>query len=607
MNINPFKQDREKFYKNFYLFQDFLKTAALIFKSIGNVLFVLASISYLGVLVFHFGFRISELYTDDFFKIYHYIFYVIFFSKYLQEILAYRKRRLIGWIYEGGLFLFSVFVLAASIYHQSNPTRVYSVSFELAMLIIASALLVISQVYKLMSMIDKIKIHPSLLFALSFLMIIFIGSGLLILPKSHVGDLTFLQSLFTSTSAVCVTGLIVVDTATAFTMLGKIIILVLIQIGGLGIMAFTGFFGFIFTGTVSFKDRLLLKDIMSSDSLGGVFRLITKIILLTLLIELIGAVIIYFNIGDAVADPLFFSIFHSVSAFCNAGFSILSNGLASPELQGNYVVTTTIASLIILGGIGFPVLIMLYTYLKHTGRNLFSGQGWKKMPADSLKQNIGVRIALITSILLLIIGTLFYLIFEKNHSLETLTGVDKFVAAFFGSVSARTAGFNVVDITRWTYPTIFLMIFLMWIGASPGSTGGGIKTTTFAMALHVVRNFVRGRHVVHVGYRRIGSETLIRVLVIIVLSIIVVFLAFIGLMLADPAKDPVKLLFETVSAYGTVGLSIINTSTLSHVGKVIIIFTMFIGRVGPLALLSGIFTIHKKRYYNYPVKDLIIN
>lgn len=570
-------------------------------------MFILATIVYLGVVIFHVGFKTSELFTNNFYSVYRYIFYVIFASKYMQELLTLRKRRLIGWIYEGGLFFFTALVFASSILHNSSELRMYPESFDLVILIVVSALLVLSEVYKLMSAIDKIKIHPSLLFALSFIMIILIGSGLLLLPKSHVGDLSFLQSLFTSTSAVCVTGLIVVDTATAFTMLGKIIILTLIQVGGLGIMAFTGFFGFIFTGTVSFKDRLLLKDIMSSETLGGVFRLITKIILSTFLIEFIGAVIIYFNMRDSISDPLFFSIFHSVSAFCNAGFSILSNGLNSPEVQGNYVVTTTIAALIILGGIGFPVLIMLYSYLKNTGINLLNRRSWKRMPAESLNKNIGVRIAIITTVLLLLGGTFFYFVFENKTSLDGMSGADKLVTAFFGSVSARTAGFNMVDITKWTYPTIFLMIFLMWVGASPGSTGGGIKTTTFALSLQVVRNFVRGRNVVHIGYRQIGAPTISRVLVIVILSMATIFLAFTGLLVADPLKDPVQLLFEIVSAYGTVGLSIVNTATLSNIGKVIIIVTMFIGRVGPLALLSGIFTIHKKRYFKYPVQDLVIN
>lgn len=458
-----------------------------------------------------------------------------------------------------------------------------------------------------MSIIDSIKLSPSLLFVLSFLLIILIGSGLLMLPKAHVGSFSYLDSLFTSASAVCVTGLIVVDTATSFTFLGKTIILSLIQIGGLGIMAFTGFFGFIFTGTVSFKDRLLLKDIVSSENLGGVYKLITKIISFTFLIEMAGAIVIYFSIGNEIDDKLFFSIFHSISAFCNAGFSTLPAGLGSAELQGNYWVSMTIATLIILGGIGFPVLLMFYSYAKNTGYRLVNSAQQKKMPASNLNKNIGVRIAIYTTLLLLFLGTIVYYFLERNHSLNGLTGTDQFMVAFFGSVSARTAGFNVVDIAQWTYPTLFFMVFLMWVGASPGSTGGGVKTTTFALSLHAVYNFIRGRHTIEIGFRQIGYETISRVLVVIVLSMLTIMIGYFGLLLADPNLNPVHLLFECVSAYGTVGLSIVNTSTLSNLSKEIIIAMMFVGRVGPLTLLSGMFTLKKKRYYRYPVQDLIIN
>ncbi|MFA9392084.1 MAG: TrkH family potassium uptake protein [Prolixibacteraceae bacterium] len=607
MDIEPLKKYREKFFKYWFLAQDFLREFSRFIKSIGNVVFTLATLAYLGVLLLHIGFRFSDVFTSDFYKLYHYTFYVIYTAKYLEEFLNWRKRRIIGWIYEGSLFLLSTVVLFYSILVHIGQVQLEVGIPEFVVLIIASALLIVSEIYKLMSLLDNIKLSPSLLFALSFIVIIFCGAGLLKLPNAHVLPLTFLDALFTSASAVCVTGLIVVDTATEFTFFGQIVIMVLIQIGGLGIMAFTGFFGFIFTGTVSFKDRLMLKDIMSSDTLGGVFRLITKIILFTFLIEALGAAIIYFNVGPEIQHRFFFSVFHAVSAFCNAGFSTLSAGLASPELLGNYWVSLTIANLIILGGIGFPVLILMYAYLKNYAYKILNSSRKKKMPAAVLQQNIGVRIAVSTTIFLLVLGTVAYYLLENKGSLNAWSDIDKWVIAFFGSVSARTAGFNVVDISAWTYPTVFLMIFLMWVGGSPGSTSGGIKTTTFALALHTTYNFIRGRNSIHVGFRKIGNETIRRVLVTIVLSVITIFIGFVGVMLADPEKNPTYLLFECVSAYATVGLSIVNTALLSSTSKSIIIVIMFVGRVGPLALLTGIFKIHHMRYHKYPIQDLVIN
>jgi Trk-type K+ transport system membrane component len=214
---------------------------------------------------------------------------------------------------------------------------------------------------------------------------------------------------------------------------------------------------------------------------------------------------------------------------------------------------------------------------------------------------------LTTTIALLVTGTAIYYLLEKDSSLSGLTPYQQVVTAFFGSVSARTAGFNIVDISLWTYPTVFIMIFLMWVGASPGSTGGGIKTTTFAVAIRAAVNFVRGRNNLEIRHREIGSGTILRVTVVIILSIVIIFSGFLGLLIFEPSKNPVHLLFESFSAFGTVGLSLVNTATLNENSKWIIIFLMFIGRIGPVTLLTGIFISQRKKYYKFPVQDIIIN
>jgi Trk-type K+ transport system membrane component len=426
------------------------------------------------------------------------------------------------------------------------------------------------------------------------------------LPNALNEPISYLEALFTSTSAVCVTGLIVLDTATAFTTLGKIIILSLIQVGGLGIMTFTGFFSYVFTGGSSLRDRFVLKDILSTENLNSLFSVLMKIILITFAIELVGAVIIFLNVPDSVDDKLLFSIFHSISAFCNAGFSTLQQGLFTTEVANNYQIQTTVALLIILGGIGFPVILWFFRYVERFFINsVFKMRHLKT--SIVVKKDINISVVLSSTLILIGIGMVLYYLFENDTSLKGMGSFQKLMVTFFGSVSARTAGFNVADISLWGYPTVFMMIFLMWIGASPGSTGGGIKTTTFAIALRTAFSFIRGKKTLEMHNREIGTGTLVRVMVVITLSIMVIFIGFMGLIISDPDKNPVHLLFETFSAFGTVGLSIVNTSTLTTNSKIIIILLMFIGRVGPLTLLTGLFITNRTKKYKYAVVDVVIN
>jgi trk system potassium uptake protein len=275
-------------------------------------------------------------------------------------------------------------------------------------------------------------------------------------------------------------------------------------------------------------------------------------------------------------------------------------------VQTNYHLHSAIAILIILGGIGFPVLLTFYKYLKHL-LWLFAMKLQHKRKKFIRTININTTIVVATTSALLIAGTLFYYLLEKNTSMKGMDALQKLMVSFFGSVSARTAGFNVADITLWSYPTIFVMIFLMWVGGSPGSTAGGIKTTTFSVALLGVISFIRGKKNLEIGHRIVGTGTINRVLSVIFLSLLVIFSGFMGLLISEPAKNPVYLLFESFSAFSTVGLSIVNTATLTENSKLILIFLMFIGRVGPLTMLTAIFISQRKKYYKLPVQDLIIN
>jgi|WetSurSiteA1Bulk_404760.scaffolds.fasta_scaffold00515_3 trk system potassium uptake protein len=599
---------RERVYRWFFAASDTYRVFVKWVNGLCRFFFLTGLIIFILCLLFYIGFEYSQQTSEGLLVAFRALFLVLFLSKYIPEILQPKKAKVISWIFKIVIFIYSLGVLVAN-YTVVSHERLFWEPFSGGTpIIIAMLLISISALSELLKLMSTVRISPALIFSSGFLIMILIGSGLLLLPKTHSGQLTFLNSLFTSVSAVCVTGLTVVNTATAFTDLGKIIILCLIQIGGLGIMTFTGFFGYIFTTSgTSLSDRLLLKELFSAESLNNLFSLLLKIILLTFFTEIAGALIIYSSLDWQVSNKIMFSAFHAVSAFCNAGFSVLPEGLYSQAVRSNYAVQITVALLVILGGIGFPVLVGVYSSVKNAIIILIKKVMRSSLPVMSGKKNIPTRIVLITTIILLFAGTGLYYFFENAQSMNGMSDARKIITSFFGSVSARTAGFNVVDISAWSYPTVFLMMILMWIGASPGSTGGGIKTTTFALAIRSAWNSIRGKDQLKLGNREIGSRTLIRILSIIILSIILITTGFFSLLISEPGKNPVHLLFECVSAFGTVGLSLADTATFSKAGKIIIMILMFIGRIGPLTLFTGFMLSNRRRYYKYPELDIIIN
>jgi len=562
---------------------------------------------FLIAFIFYIGFSYSEKNSLVLRSTFRIIFLILFFAKFLPEILQIKTKPLLSLIYRIIVFLFSLGVFLSSFNIVNTDKSLWTMFTGTTPVVTAIFLIAISEISRSLRFISSINIPPALIFSSSFLIIILIGSVLLMLPNAHTIPISFLDSFFTAVSAVCVTGLVVVDTATSFTILGKVIILCLIQIGGLGIMTFTGFFSYVFTSSTSYRDRLMLKEIFSSQSMGNLFKVLTKIIILTFLTEIAGGLIIFSGLNPYSSDKILFSVFHAVSAFCNAGFSTLSDGLFSVSIRYNYVVQISVALLIILGGIGFPVLVGVYSYFKRYIIVLIRKVRGRRIPVVPVQRNVSGRIVLFMTLFLILAGSGLYYLFESDKSLSGIDTTHKFIISFFGSVSARTAGFNITDISLWGYPTIFLMILLMWIGASPGSTGGGIKTTTFAIALRSVWNNIRGREQLVIGNREISNSTLIRVLSIISLSLLIITAGFFCMLISEPGKNPVHLLFESVSAFCTVGLSLADTSSFSQAGKIIVILLMFIGRVGPLTLMTGFLVSYRKKYSRYPEIDIIIN
>jgi potassium uptake TrkH family protein len=463
----------------------------------------------------------------------------------------------------------------------------------------------------------RVKFNPALLYLASFLVLIAFGTGLLLLPNATVNSISFVNALFTATSAVCVTGLAVVDTATQFTTTGKVIILLLIQAGGLGVMTLTSFFGFFFQGAYSYQHQIFIKDFVNEDKIGQIFRTLFKIVVVTLLIELLGALLIYQSLDSGLfvtrVDKIQFAVFHSVSAFCNAGFSTLSAGLFDPNFRYQYNFQLIIAGLIILGGIGFPVIFNLYQYFTNRIRSRISGLLNQPLtPAFSPEVStrtlhVNTKLILVTTGLLLLLGTVLFYITERSYALAGRSAYGQFVTAFFGSVTPRTAGFNTVDMEALSRPTILFYLLFMWIGGSPGSTAGGIKTTTLAIAVLNTFSIAKSKYRLEVFKREIPSESVRRAFAVMLLSFLVVGLAVFLVALFDPGQDLIHIAFECFSAYATVGLSLNMTPDLSNASKLIIMLTMYLGRVGTLTLLVGLTRTAKNLSYRYPTETVFIS
>ncbi|MFM7629234.1 MAG: TrkH family potassium uptake protein [Algoriphagus sp.] len=461
--------------------------------------------------------------------------------------------------------------------------------------------------------INKMSIHPALIFILSFLLVIVIGTLLLKLPNATVGGISWIDALFTATSAVCVTGLIVVDTATVFTGMGKTILMLLIQIGGLGMMTFTSFFGFFFKGGQSLQSQLFLKDYINEDNIGKVGSTLIKIILFTIGFELLMSIGIFFVVDDSLfastSEQLFFSIFHSISSFCNAGFSTLTNGLYEIGFRTEYHVHLLLAITIIVGGIGFPVIVSYAQVTKRICQNWFNI--WTKK--DSFYHhtprvfNINTSLTTVTTLLLLFIGFVTYWIFEQQHTLAGLDGYGKIVTAFFGSVTPRTAGFNTVDMTQLALPTVLIYLILMWIGASPGSTGGGLKTTTFAVAVLNALSIAKGKDRVEVFNRQIDPETVRKAFAVILLSFLVIGLGVFMVLFFNPELGILEVAFEVFSAFATVGLSLGITAKLATGSKLVICLIMFLGRVGTLTVLVAFIRKTRSLRYKFPQEGVFIS
>ncbi len=459
----------------------------------------------------------------------------------------------------------------------------------------------------LLRIIYSLYYNPAILFVGSFAMIALAGTFLLLLPSATTHGITFTDALFTATSATTVTGLIVVDTAKDFTPFGQTVIMILFQIGGLGMLTFTSFFAYFFKSGASFKESLYMKDILGHEKLNTVMRTVMQIVAFSLILEAIGAFFIYHSVAhsDAFESKGFFAIFHAISAYCNAGFSLASNNLFDNGLRFNYYMQWIIMGLIVFGGLGYHIAYNVIQYFKKFISNIFSKN---KRTFISRVINLNTKIVLYTTLILIAAGAILFIFSEQQTNLlPHTTAFGKFTTAMFSSVTSRTAGFNTVDMADFTIPGILFMIFLMWVGASPASTGGGIKTTTFALATLNVFAIARDKKYIEIGTRRIATEAVQRAFAIISISLASIGLGILLLLIFNPEFSLIQIAFEVFSAYSTVGLSMGITPLLTENSKYVVILLMFFGRIGLLNLMIGLLKSVGKTDYTYPEENILIN
>ncbi|KGK90093.1 TrkH family potassium uptake protein [Clostridium sp. HMP27] len=440
----------------------------------------------------------------------------------------------------------------------------------------------------------NVKLIPVRILAIGFAIVIFIGAILLSLPISSADGkgTAFIDSLFTSTSAVCVTGLVTLDTGTHWNYFGKTVILLLIEIGGLGFMSFAALIALVLGRKITLSERLVMQEAINSSNLQGIVKMIKYILGFTFSVQFMGALLLstQFIHIYGLGKGIYYSIFHSVSAFCNAGFDLMGGFTSLTSFSENSVVILTIAVLIIVGGLGFSVWTEIYNY------------------KDINKLSLHTKIVLVTTTALLSAGWILMMLFEFSNpdTLGAMSLKGKLVNSLFASVTPRTAGFNSISTSDMTMPGRFLTTILMFIGGSSGSTAGGIKTTTFSIIVLTAIAAIKGKDDTEVFEKRISGDLVRKSFVITVLASSLVIVVTMLLSISEIGQSFEYIFYEVTSAFGTVGLSLGLTTKLSSIGKLILIFTMYSGRLGPLTVALAFTKVKRNNQIRYPEDKILV-
>ena len=555
--------------------------------------------------ILEFGFELSDRLKDEFDLVYFWAWNMFLLERVCHLVLTRRGKRraaynFIGWTVNGLLTL-TLIPIILNILGIDDSIGVISILENRAIYLLV--LFLISSIELSSTVISSLgrKSNPSLMMAVSFLFIIMAGSGMLLMPRciQHGVHLSWIDSLFTATSAVCVTGLTTIDVPSTFTSFGQLVIMMLIQVGGLGVMTITSFFALFFMGNTSIYNQMQVQDMVSSKSLASLWSTLLNIFGFTAVLELAGAVLIFLNIhgtiGLDIRHELFFSMFHAVSAFCNGGFSNYQDGVgASVLMEGHCWLYIILALLIILGGIGYPVLVnlkMAVTKYKK-GRHLF---------------DLNTKIVLRTTMMLIVSGTALLAFFEWNNTFAGMPIREKLTQAFFNAVSPRTAGFISVDLNSMCIQSIFIYTLLMWIGGASQSTAGGVKVNAFAVAFLNIRAIIHGTTRVEFAGRELSTDSIRRANAAVFVSIILLSVFVFLVTLTEPDLPLKAIVFECVSAFATVGSSLGITSSLQDTSKVLLVVLMFIGRVGLVTMAQGLLKQYKNQNYKLPQDNITIS
>ncbi|MBP6249301.1 MAG: potassium transporter [Bacteroides sp.] len=608
-----------KLYHKYFLYQNkLLQPYIRSFLAATAVITYVASIAFLCALIYQYGFELTPETADKLNTLYKAVWIVFLADMSLHWLLEYadtrKKYRKLAWVLSILLYL----TLVPVIFHRPEDNGSILMFWEilhskLYHVVVLSVLSLLQLSNGLVRLLGK-RTNPSLILAVSFFIIILVGTGLLMLPRCTISGISWVDSLFISTSAVCVTGLTSVDLTTTFTTEGFVVILLLIQIGGLGVMTLTSFFALFFMGNTSLYNQLVVRDMVNSKSLGSLLSTLLYTLGFTLVIETMGMITIWLSIHGTMdmnlEEELAFAVFHSISAFCNAGFSTLPGNLGNPLMMNNHnLFYALISILVILGGIGFPILVnlkeIIFYRLKRMTQFLLRKN---KVSAKSVQlYNLNTRIVVTMTFLLLTVGTLILLAFEWNHAFAGMSIAEKCTHAFFNAACPRTAGFSSVDFSLFGIQSILIYILLMWIGGGAQSTAGGIKVNAFAVVILNLAAVIRGSQRVEVHGRELAHDSIRRSNATVVMSLIILFVSIFLLSWLEPTLPLLSLTFEAVSALSTVGSSLNLTPLLQESSKLVIVVLMFVGRVGLITMMLGIVKQKKNTKYKYPSDNIIIN
>lgn len=535
------------------------------------------------------------------------LFHLIFFFR-----ITISESRVIKWLVDIGIILSLIFWIFPEIERPWFPTLNHILFGKFFFFAAVGAYSVVDISYAL-SRIPGRRTNPTLLMASSFLVFIVMGSFLLMLPRCTYHGISYIDSLFISSSAVSITGLTSIDIPSTFTPLGIMVLSLLIQLGSLGIITFTSFFAMFFTGGTSIYNQLLLKDVVYSKSMNSLVPTLLYVLGFTLTIEIIGAVCVYFTIPDdlglEIKDKLMFSSFHAMSSFCNAGFSCLPDGMSTPALlhsdQSIYIVTSI---LIFAGAIGFPILINFKEILKsyiQKGINAILRTRKHMVPVHIYDLN--TKIVLCTTLSILAVGIVSFFILEYNNTLRGMSMYEKVVQSVFNSLVPRSAGFASVNPSMFLDITLLLIIIQMVIGGASQSMAGGIKVNTFGTAVLNLRSVLFGHNRATAYHRTISQASVRRANAVILISSFALIIYLVTLLSLEPTLPTKSIIFEVVSALFTVGSSLGITGELGDASKVVLCSAMFLGRVGILSLIAGITTSRRDVSDHYPEDSVIIS